>query len=111
MEALRNTLKLSAENEPGELKLNCTLQQACANYLCIFSHRTHNYRWLLIEPEQHTNLCYAENCAPSPKTNSFTHIELCHTGGDHFDCVLTSLPTSPPQLLNLDHTSSYIHIC
>ena len=73
--------------------------------------QTNNYRWLLFEPEQRTHLCYAENCAP-PQTNSITsHIELCHTAGDHFDCVLTlnnALPTSPPQL---DHISSYINIC
>ena len=115
-------IRAVAREGPGELKLSCTLQQACTNYLYIFSHHTHHYRWLLIEPEQHTNLCYAENCAPPPQTNSIiSHIELCHTGGDHFDCVLTlnnTLPTSPPQLdhtssehTSSDHTSSYIHIC
>ena len=73
--------------------------------------KTNNYRWLLFEPEQRSQLLYGENCAP-PQTNStMTHIELCHTTGDHFDCVLTlnnELPNSHPQL---DNTSSYINIC
>ena len=111
---LNNTLKRSPEKEPGELKWSSMLQQATINSPCTFSHHMHpqtnNYPWLLFEPEQCAHLCYGEHCTP-PQTNSIiTHIQLCHTAGDHFDCVLTlnnTLPTSPPQL---DHTSSYINI-
>ena len=110
----KNTLKLSAPKEHGELKWSYMLQQATINSQCTFSHHMHpqtnNYPWYLFEPEQCAHLCYGENSTP-PKTNLIiTHVQLCHTTGDHFDFLLTlnnTLPTSPPQL---DHAYPYINI-
>ena len=74
----------------------------------IFSPHPQNnkHRWFLFEPEQCAHLSYKENF----RLLQINHIELCHTTGNHFDCVLNlnnAFPTSPPQL---DYTSSYISL-
>ena len=76
--------------------------------------KSNKYRWLLFEPEQRSQLFYGKKCAsaqPNFITQCITHIELCHTTGDHFDCVLTLNNTPSTSHPQLDHSSSYINIC
>ena len=64
-------------------------------YLCSPHPTTHKYRWLVFESLDRTRLHSQVN------SDLAKHVELCHTGGDHFDCVVNKdnlIPTSPPQL-------------
>lgn len=78
-------------------------------YICSPHPATKQYRWLAITPLDRAHLQFEDSSRPQMQSN-ITHVELCHTYGDHFDCVLgdkTLFPTSPPQLY---HTSSSINI-
>ena len=52
-------------------------------YIFLPHPQTNKYRRLLFEAEQCAHLSYKENF-----TLLIDHIELCHTTGNHFDCVL-----------------------
>ena len=70
-------------------------------YLCSPHPTTHEYRWLMFKPVDHAHLYFQEDMLKMLPTSN--HIELCHTGGDHFDCVFdqdNAIPTTPPQLNN-----------
>ena len=102
--SLRNTLKLSPEKEPGELKLSCMLQQACTNYLYIFSHHTH-------KPTTIDGFFLSLSNTPTfpmQKTVHHHRKQIQSSRTSNYAFRQETLPTSPPQL---DHTSSYIHIC
>ena len=51
------------------------------------SPQTHEYGWTRYKPHEATNLQFpTENY---PRTlNAMDHMELCHTGGCHFDCIV-----------------------
>ena len=108
-------LQQSADKEPGELKLSCMLQQAITNYPYTFSHHTQkatNIDGFFLSLSNAPSF-FMEKCAsaqPNFITQCITHIELCHTTGDHFDCVLTLNDTPSTSHPQLDDSSSYINI-
>ena len=78
-------------------------------YLCSPHPTTHEYRWLLYEPVDRAHLFFQGDVQRTLATNN--HIKLCHTGGQHFDCVSdkdNAIPTIPPQLNS--HSKSSMHI-
>lgn len=71
-------------------------------YLCSPHPASKTYRWLLFESLDRARFHSEVN--GDQQTPRVKHVELCHTGGDHFDCVLNKdnlIPTSPPQLDNI----------
>ena len=76
-------------------------------YLCSPHPTTHQYRWMMYEPVDRADLVFEGDAQRALATNK--HIELCHTGGDHFDCISdkdNAIPTIPPQL-NTHSKSSF----
>ena len=75
-------------------------------YLCSAHTTTHEYLWMMYEPVDRAHLVFQGDVQRTLATNN--HIELCHTGGDHFDCVFDKdnvIPTIPP-VLNAHSLSS-----
>lgn len=72
-------------------------------YLCSPHPATKRYSWLLFNPDDQAQIAFQQS-----KVN---HIELCHTAGDHFDCVIDEQtlihPLSLPQLY---HSSTSINV-
>lgn len=68
-------------------------------YLCSPHPASKKYRWLLFKSLD--RVCFNSEVNRNPQTPRVKHVELCHTSGDHFDCIVNKdnvIPTSPPQL-------------
>ena len=68
-------------------------------YVCSPHPQTDKYRWLVFQPVDSSDLLFDEKQTLHQPNNS--HVELCHTWGDHFDCVLNlhdAFPLTPPHL-------------
>ena len=79
-------------------------------YLCSPHPTTKEYRWLVFRPVNSAQLIFGESSMSH--FNAASHMELCHTAGDHFDCIVDQqslVPTTnPPQLIS--NSTSFISI-
>ena len=79
-------------------------------YICSPHPSTKKYRWLLFDCEDQAQLAFQQSHVPHNFTQ-VNHIELCHTAGNHFDCVIDEHtffhPSSLPQL---QHSPTFINI-
>ena len=71
------------------------------------SPQTHEYGWTRYKPHEATNLQFpTENY---PRTlNAMDHMELCHTGGCHFDCIVDEENLFPLVCPRLPESHIYI---
>ena len=68
-------------------------------YICTPHPTTKEYRWLCFSPLDHCQFLEDKSIPHMP--NNIQHAELCHSGGDHYDCIVDKqniFPASPPQL-------------
>lgn len=83
-------------------------------FLCTTSQSEHQeYKWMCYKPFSPEKLTYPP-LQERPKTlDLLSHIELCHTDGCHFDCVLTKelqFSLIPPKLYT-QHTYQHTVLC
>ncbi len=57
-------------------------------YLCTISPQDGQYKWTQYKPFPPDKLVYPPSKERPTTLNHLSHIELFHTGGNHFDCVL-----------------------
>ena len=78
-------------------------------YVCSPHPADKQYRWLLFKSLNRAQLSFQGNSIP--KTPGISHFELCHTSGNHFDCVVdkdNQIPNFPPQLQNMSSSISLV---
>ena len=78
-------------------------------YVCSPHPATKEYRWLYFPPVNHCELVEHKSIPRMPI--NIQHIELCHSAGCHYDCVVdkqNTFPTTPPHL-QCDSTIINIH--
>ena len=77
-------------------------------YICSPHPTTKEYRWLCFSPLDHCQLLEDKSIPQMPI--NIQHVELCHSAGSHYDCIIDKqniFPASPPQL---QCSSMYLNI-
>ena len=60
-----------------------------------------DYKWIMYQPQSIANLKFPDELSFLFK-NTLNHLEICHTNGNHYDCVINTMDqcsTIPPFLL------------
>ena len=78
-----------------ELQAAASLVQVPVYVLTKGATEEAQYNWIMYKPHLTTQLTFPDESLHFLFDDVLGHLELCHTNGDHYDCIVTSVPPNP----------------